>query len=200
MAAAMAVAATTSVAWIPYAAAQSTSATPTATPSTGLRMPYQRDFWGYVGGSVGRSDFDVGCVGLSCDEQGVGFKLHAGGKFNNALGMEIGYVNLGHAETAGGEHKAQGVTAVVLAGLPIGDRFSLFGKVGGVYSWTRVSADVPGYATGKERGLDWTYGVGATLALARNWELRADWDRYELDFASGGSHADLYSLGVQYRF
>jgi opacity protein-like surface antigen len=200
LAAAMAVAATAAVAWTPIAGAQTTNRTPTATPTTGLRMPYQRDFWGYVGGSVGRSYIDVDCVGLNCDKRDVGFKLHAGGKFTNALGMEIGYVNLGQAQTAGGTHEAQGVSAVLLAGLPVGDRFSLFGKVGGVYSWTSVDTGVPGVATGDERGLDWTYGVGATLAVARNWELRLDWDRYQMDFATGERDADLYSIGVQYRF
>jgi hypothetical protein len=31
-------------------------------------------------------------------------------------------------------------------------------------------------------------------------QLRADWDRYKLDFANGRSDVDMLSAGVQFRF
>lgn len=191
--------AATTLSALPAAHSQ-TSSTTTATPMQGLRMPYQRNFWGYVGGSVGRSYYDTECIGTECDDEDVGFKLHAGGTFNEILGLELGYVHLGHAKIAGGERKGQGATAVATLGVPFADRFRIFAKGGGVYSWTSVTGGAPGYATGDERGLDWTYGAGATATLAQNWQLRVDWDRYKMDFAGGTDDVDLLSVGVQYRF
>ncbi len=190
---------------LPAAQAQTPSSSASSTSSAwtahNWRMPYQRNFWGYVGGSVGRSYWDVDCIGTGeCDDRGVGFKLQAGGSFNEVIGLELGYVHLGHAKTAGGERKAQGATFVATLGVPIADRFRIFAKGGGIYSWTSVTGGAPGYATGDDRGVDWTWGAGATANLTQNWQLRVDWDRYRMDFAGGRDDVDLLSVGVQYRF
>ena len=55
-------------------------------------------------------------------------------------------------------------------------------------------------ATGHKSGWGWTYGAGATFAITPTVQLRADWDRYKLDFANGRSDVDMLSAGVQFRF
>src|SRR4051794_13969884 len=90
------------------AAAQTTSTSSTTVPDT-WHMPYQQDFWNYIGATVGRSDYDTGCVpGFDCSTDATGFKIVAGGKLYNILGMEIGYVNMGEADVAGGSARAHG--------------------------------------------------------------------------------------------
>jgi hypothetical protein len=42
--------------------------------------------------------------------------------------------------------------------------------------------------------------VGATFAITPNWQIRADWDRYRLDFVGGRQNVDMASAGVQFRF
>jgi len=185
---------------LPTAQAQTTSSTSSAWSPQNWQLPYQRNFWGYAGGSVGRSYWDIDCIGNTCDDHGTGFKLQAGGSFNEVVGLELGYVHLGHAKTAAGERKAQGATFVATLGVPIADRFRIFAKGGGIYSWTSVTGSAPGYSTGDENGVDWTWGAGATANLTQNWQLRLDWDRYRMDFAGGRSDVDLLSVGVQYRF
>lgn len=194
------------------AVAQTTGATTTSSTASSpspsnlgeqWRWPYQREFWGYVGASVGRSDFrDVDCFsGFACDRTDTGFKIFAGGKMNNVLGLELSYINLGRADIAGGNARAQGANISLVAGVPIGDRFGLNGKVGTTYGWTHTSTSVPGYDSGDDHGWGLSYGVGASYAITRATELRLDWDRYRFDFRGPGDRdVDLLSAGINYKF
>src|SRR5690348_6502997 len=128
------------------ALAQSTSTT-TATTESGLRMPYQRDFWttGHVGASIGRAKLDADCpAGASCDDNANAFKLYAGGRFNNTFGGEITYLNTNNFERSGvgapGNVNLQAVNFGVLAGVPFGPEknWSIFGKVGLLWGHTEA--------------------------------------------------------------
>ncbi len=183
---------------LPAYAQQSSAAT---SQSSSLRLPYQKEFWGYVGGSVGRAEYDLSCPGgFACDDNDTGYKIYGGGTVKGIFGFELGYVDLGKAELAGGDARARGVNASLLLNAPIGTASGLHAKVGTTYGWTRTNSIAPGVATGRERDFGLSYGLGGTLGLSRNWQLRADWDRYKFEFASGDRDIDLYSIGLQYRF
>ncbi len=185
------------------ALAQTTGAPTTSRVSDEWRMPYQANFWNYIGASVGQSDYDVGCVsGFGCDRKDTAFKIFAGGKLYNALGLELGYVNLGRADIAGGRTRAQAGNLSLVLGIPVwGDRLGINGKVGTAYGWTRTSSSAPEYEAGNDSGWGLSYGVGATYAFSRNTELRIDWDRYRFDFRGAGTQdVDLLSAGLNFRF
>lgn len=158
--------------------------------------------YGYTGLSVGESDFDLGgcAAGLSCDSKDLGFKIFTGGKFNRLLGVELAYVNLGAAEANGGEQKAQGANLSLVGNIPLGERFNIYGKVGGIYGWTKTSATAPGIASGEEDELNWSYGAGVQFDINRNWAVVGDWDHYRFDFASRTDDIELLSAGVVYKF
>jgi opacity protein-like surface antigen len=174
--------------------------TTTKTQSNDYRWPYQKEFWGYFGATAGRSDFSDCPVGLACDDRDTAFKVYGGGKIKDIFGFELGYVDLGKGEFTGGDMRARGVNASLLLNAPLGTTAGVHAKLGTTYGWTRVNSSVPGAATGKERDFGLSYGLGATLNLARNWQLRADWDRYRFEFADGDRDLDMYTVGVQYRF
>jgi opacity protein-like surface antigen len=168
-------------------------------------VPWRGDFWGYVGASGGESKFRAECnrtiTQFECDRKDTGFKVYAGGQLSQILGLEIGYTDFGRIRTAGGETDAWAVPLSLTAGVPIGSRFAAFGKVGGVYGRTDVTASLDSLTeTGHKSGWGWTYGAGATFAITPAIQLRADWDRYKLDFANGRSDVDMLSAGVQFRF
>ena len=116
------------------AVAQTTATTDNtnARVTDGWRMPYQANFWSYIGACVDRSDYDLnGFSGYNGDQKDTGFKVFAGGKLYNALGPELAYVNLGRADVAGGTARAQGANASLVLGLPImGDRFGITSLIG----------------------------------------------------------------------
>jgi opacity protein-like surface antigen len=167
------------------------------------RMPWSDTFWGYVGASAGESKFRRDCSSFvfRCDDKDTGWKVYGGGNFNNVIGLEVGYVDFGRMNAFGGDQEARAASIALTAGLPIGDRFSIFAKGGAVYARTDVSAAPASLvAIGEKSGWGGTYGAGATVGVTRNLAVRVDWDRYKLAFIGGDRDVDMLSAGVQFRF
>ncbi len=167
-----------------------------------FRAPWRGDFWGYVGASAGESKFRTECSSLfDCDRKDTGWKVYAGGKMNEVLGLEVGYTDFGRIRASGGDTEAWAVPISLTAGVPIGDRFGVFGKVGGLYGRTDVDASPDTlFDTGHKSGWGWTYGAGATFSVTPALQIRTDWDRYKLDFIGGRKDVDMWTAGLQLRF
>ena len=183
------------------ASAQSRSPTaPTGPASDGWRMPYQSGFWGHAGLSLGQSKLDDACVaGFDCDDTDQAARLYFGGRFNNALGLEIGLLHIGRFQRGGGETDGYGIDAAFVAGFPIGANSAIFGKLGAIYA--RTDTDGPGFVeTGSERDWGVRYGIGGQIGLTPQWAIRADWDRYRLPLPGSDENLDTVMLGVQYTF
>lgn len=178
----------------------------TRSPSTtdSWRMPYQSGFWGHAGLSFGQSKFKDACIsGFDCDDKDQAFRLYAGGRFNNAVGLEAGLFNMGKFQRGGGETDGWGLDLALVAGVPIGANSAVFGKLGAVYGRTEVSGTATpgqGLQTGKERGFGPRFGVGGQVGLTPQWALRADWDRFRMPLPGGKEDIDSLMLGVQYTF
>ncbi len=175
------------------------------TGADGWRMPYERGFWGYAGASVGRSKLDNACFGnFGCDDKDTAFRLFGGGRFNNAVGLEAGVLNIGKFDRGGGTTDGWGVDLAAVAGVPIGANSAIFGKLGVLYARTEVdgsaAARAAGFQTGKERGWGARYGIGGQIGLTPQWAIRADLDRFRLPLTGGKKNLDTLMLGVQYTF
>ncbi len=164
-------------------------------------LPYTER--GYVGIQVGRPKFraDCGFGGFACDDPNASVHAYTGGRFNDFLGAEIGYLNFGEGDRGGGNTRAQGVNLSLTAQLPI-SVFRLIGKVGSTYSQTRVDASpLSGLPTGKERGWGASYGAGAAWDFGTSSSVVLGWDRHNLRYPGGGRDAvHITSVGYQYRF
>lgn len=191
---------------IPAAIAAGLLASPAAFAQSAYNAPWRGDFWGYIGASAGQSKFRNECsrtiTQFECDRKDTGFKVYAGGKMNEVLGLEIGYTDFGTIRVLGGETEAWAVPITLTAGVPIGNRFNVFAKGGGLYARTDVSVDLADSVTarGDKNGWGWTYGAGMTFAVTPQVQLRADWDRHRLDFVGGRRDVDMLSAGLQVRF
>ena len=184
------------------ALSQTTTTTGTTTTDS-WRMPYQRGFWGHAGLSFGQSKFKDGCVGtLACDDKDQAFRLYAGGRFNNAVGLEAGLLNMGKFERGGGRTDGWGLDVALVAGVPIGANSAIFGKLGAIYGRTEVEGSplAVGMTRGKERGFGPRYGIGGQVGLTPQWAVRADWDRFRMPLPGGKEDIDTLMLGVQYTF
>jgi OOP family OmpA-OmpF porin len=181
-----------------------TRTTPSTTSSTSTdtwRMPYQSGFWGHAGFNFGQSKMDDACIaGAICDDKDQTFRLYAGGRFNNAVGLEAGVFNPGKFRRGGGETDGWGIDLTLVAGVPIGANSAIFGKLGAAYSRMEVSGNVAGFQTGKERGFGPRYGIGGQVGLTPQWAVRADWDRFRLALPGGKEDFDMLTLGAQYTF
>lgn len=176
-------------------------AQPTDTQRDTWRMPHERGFWGHAGVSFGQSKLDDCPIGVAaCDDKDQFWKAYAGGRFNNAIGLEVGVLNFGKFSFPGGEADGWGADAALVAGIPIGANSSIFGKAGVIYARTEISGAAPGFPGGKETGFGARWGLGAQLGLTKEWALRADFDRYRVPFPGRHNDIEALTLGVQYTF
>lgn len=159
---------------------------------------------GYVGANLARPDYGIDCAPtFSCSDPSYGGKVYVGGAWSEVLGLELGYVNFGKAERAGGHARAQGVNLSVLWNFPVTDVFNVFGRVGGTYARTRTSASpfaLPAAATGNRNTFGLAFGAGVGYELNNNIEVVGEWERHRLEFVSGRDNVDMLSVGVRYRY
>ena len=190
------------------------------------------DEWGsggYVGGNFGRTRAHIGderivntllgpgfvATSIGRDERDNGFKLFFGYSFNRYFALEAGYFNLGRfgysattlpPGTLGGSTKFQGANLDLVGSIPIGERFSIFGRFGATYVegknnfFETGAVNVPG-PDPHHRGGNYKFGAGLEYDFNHSVGVRAEAERYRVDDAIGAkSHVDLFSLGLVYRF
>ena len=181
------------------------AATGSALAQSDTHVPWRGDFWGGLGIAGGASKFHSACANTNvfkCDHRDSAYRVWADGQINRILGLEIGYTDFGRVSASGGETKAWAVPIELTLGAPIGDHLNIFAKGGGVFARTDVKVDLNDTFSnqGNRNGWGWTYGAGAAFGVTPNLWLRADLDRYRLDFVGGSRDVDLLTAGVQWRF
>lgn len=184
-------------------AAQAQTTTPSGSADERHSMlPYTTR--GYLGINLGQADFDTPCGagGYGCEKSRMSAYLYTGGLLNDWLGVELGYLNTGRADRAGGRSKAEGLGAALMLRAPLGPA-SVFAKAGGMYTQTTVTAgtgaDVP---TGKRRSWAPTWGAGVGYDLTPHHGVVVEWSRARVRFAGSDERRDVdnTSVGYVYRF
>lgn len=170
----------------------------------------------YTGLGLGSARVGLPCAaGQPCDRTATGsYKFFLGVEPTEHLGAELMAWRLGDARGSGllgtnllpARTRSEGLGLVGVARTQI-DAWTLRARLGvalGTKSRTEldvssVGAVVPGNTSLRERSAVW--GLGASYALDKNWALQADWDRLPARVTtSTKAKADLYSVGVSYRF
>jgi len=175
----------------------------------------------YVGGSVGRANADIGNSDVnsnfsgSIDDRDTGWKVFGGGMFNQNLGLELGYVDLGTTSVRGNvgavgtnmNSDAQGVELALVGVLPLGQYtsygrgFSLTGKVG-LFRWKaddrQYSCSAGSCTTrGTLRDTDPVIGVGVKYDFSRNTALRLEYEQFQ---NVANADYNLWTVGFQWGF
>jgi OOP family OmpA-OmpF porin len=164
----------------------------------------------YIGGSLGRLDANLcpvstpaGVTQTGCDDKTNAWKAFAGYRFHRNFAAEATYIRskditasfvaAGTPFTIRANAEAYGVA--VLGILPVGNSFSLFGKLGFLRTDAEARATVGGTTlVSGDKDTGGHYGVGGVFNVTRNLGVRAEWERADkADF-------NLWSLGVQYSF
>ena len=173
----------------------------------------------YLGAGVGASRAEDWCgpyfdtTILTCDNNTVGYKLYGGYRFNDFLGLEAAYVDLGtlrldalyRGAPVSNRFDLRGATLQGVVHLPIGRAFSLFGKAGAIYWDLTNEASGAGVAgTTKDNGFDVALGVGGQYFLTRHFALRAEYEYFPnlgtLDAIAGDVDQHLFTVGGLFKF
>ena len=150
----------------------------------------------YLGGSVGQANLKVddlfGISEADFDADDTAFKLIAGIRPLDWLGVEAAYVNFGEPEdtVVGTKLKADGdgISAFAVGFLATGP-VDLFAKVG-LISWdSKIGGSFD------DDGTDLAYGAGAQFRVL-GLSIRAEYEKFDISDVD----LDMISVGVTYTF
>lgn len=161
---------------------------------------------GYVGLNAGQTDYRLGNgTGLyGSDNRSTAYSIAGGAYFTNNIGVEVGYIDFGKVNRAGGTTRADGFNLSLIGKFPLGESFNLLGKIGTTYGRTDVSSGVgSGVTGGTDNGFGLSAGVGAEFLFNPKLSGVLQYEVHDLRFAGGTNDRDRVSLltvGARYRF
>ncbi|GAB2181481.1 outer membrane beta-barrel protein [Denitratisoma sp. agr-D3] len=203
----------------------------TSTLMAGGAQAQSNDTGWYGGINLGRSNGGVsgsqidgvlGNQGLtgtsSTDGRDTTYSLNLGYQFNRNFAVEGGYTDFGKykvnsnvtapaGDTASGDWKSTGWTAVGVGILPIDNALSVYGKAGVVLADTKLSlgssTGANAISGGSHSSTNGTYGLGVSYDFGNRVVGKLEWNRYQGlgDSATTGStDLNTYTMGVAYKF
>ncbi len=198
---------------------------------SGLALSASAADGGWYGGlSLGRSsnrfntaDFASRIPGLSesQNQKDEAYKFFAGYQFNSNFGLEGGYVDLGKfsynysgTTSATSTYKTHAWSLAATGTAPLGQGFSLFGKLGLALTHANDSISDPGnllagvttaalLGNSSHNRTAVMWGAGAEYAFNSRYSLRAEYEDYGRvgDSNSTGAAKDgLWSMGLKVSF
>lgn len=153
----------------------------------------------YVGGKLGYSALSDSChLDKNCDNDSMGAALHLGYDFDDYVALEYGVDYLGSFKSnfnTNGKNTIDGkLSAITLApkfNLSLNDSWDVFAKLGAAYM-----------ISGDEKDLVPTASIGVEYKIDYNWELRAEYQRYQSMSGDiiNSLDGNFFAVGFNYRF
>jgi OOP family OmpA-OmpF porin len=167
----------------------------------------------YAGGGIGQSTASDFCAdfsgfsNVSCDDKSTSIKGFFGYQLNRNIAFEAAVNGFGESKARGpgGTATANSVAIEgdVVASLPLGSQFSLYGKVGIYSAYTEVDVNTTTLVgTFDDNNVDITYGFGGRWDFAERWAGRVEWQQYKSvgGTDTGETDIDVINVAVMYKF
>lgn len=163
----------------------------------------------YVGGTLGQATARGACDGIAgpgvtCSDSDGAWRLLAGYQFTRNFSAEAGYHDFGKVSASSplgsAEIKSSAFELVGVGAMPLGERFSLYGKLG-LYVADSKGSNSLGFSA-SDSATDLTFGAGLQYALTPSLGLRGEFQRYS-DVGGdnvGKGDIDVLSVGLLWRF
>ncbi len=152
-------------------------------------------------------------TGINRDDTDNAYRLFLGYQFNRNVGLEASFFNLGrfnyHATTSpsgslDGQTKIQGGGVDVVGALPLGESWSLLGRIGGqfaktrnVFSSTGTGATFVSDPSPSVRQFNYKVGAGLQYAFGPHFLMRGEAEQYRTrDGIGGNDRVQVFSLSI----
>ena len=166
----------------------------------------------YIGVGIGQSTVEDFCdgapAGVGCDEKDTATRIFGGYQFNRNFALEAGYTDLGQASAdfpgmGSVSLGASGFEFMALGIAPLGERWSLYGKLG-LFAWDIDVSDSTGLVGNfSESGTDLTYGFGVGVDFTKRWGARFEYQVYSdigNEDTTGTGDVSVLGASLLYRF
>jgi OOP family OmpA-OmpF porin len=131
------------------------------------------------------------------DSYKTGATVYGGYEVDQNWGVEAGYTDFGKENNGAGNVKGSGTYVAGKYTVPLGDRFSGYGKLGVAYNERKFDNGLGTHVNDYDTGL--YGGVGVEYKLNEKLAVNAEYERYGKDKAFGAK-ADVYTVGLKYGF
>ena len=151
---------------------------------------------------------------ISKDEDSVLYKIFLGYSFTSFIALEANAfwlndfafnVGVSPAGQMTGDVDYWGFSMDLLAFLPVGDHWRVYGRAGAIAAETRVRLSAVGMPLAdtelREYEPGYKFGAGVAYEFDSGVAFRGEWERYVLDDAMGGdTNVDTFTAAFLYRF
>jgi OOP family OmpA-OmpF porin len=174
------------------------------------------NFYGAL--DLGQSTAKDACTGFpagwtGCEETATMYRIAGGYQFTPMWGAEVSYGDLGKPSVGSGillgipvsgNYEASSFQVSATGSFPLGDAFSLIGKVGIARTDVKVSLSGGGVsASESDTTTNLAYGIGAQYAFTEKVSVRAQYEDLGTvgdSNTTGTAKVTLLSAGVVYKF
>jgi OmpA-OmpF porin, OOP family len=172
---------------------------PAAAQSDGTGMLLPGSGRHAIGLSVGAASGHFGCI-AACDETDGYLNLFGRSLFGGHWGAQVGVLELGDLARGGAETRTRGLNLSLVGRVPLGAKFSGWGRVGTTYS--QAMSPSPAWGLGShDAGFGLSYGLGVSWAFSPRLSAVVEWDSHDLRFHGlGRDPVRATSLGLRYRY
>ncbi|MEO3682711.1 outer membrane beta-barrel protein [Shewanella vesiculosa] len=166
----------------------------------------------YVGGGLGVNNYEPNCdqktMKVCGEDDPYAWDVFGGYLFNEYIGIELGYRDLGRAEWTNYDNKsydvgATGVSLGVVGFYPLADKWSLSSEIG-TYSYLLENQQTVNGQKLSDSGVGLFAGAGVGYNFTDNLKLEAKYRRYEnLDADALNNlkmESNYWGLALSYRF
>jgi opacity protein-like surface antigen len=133
------------------------------------------------------------------------FGIEGGPFYLAGTGWNVGLSSAFGSANATGRTNVLGLNLDMLFKVPLGDRWRLFARAGGIYAQSKFtfSADgaavVRGQQKYEERDFGWKAGAGVQYSAYQDVAFRLEWERYRVNDGLGEDlDIDAFSLSMLY--
>jgi OOP family OmpA-OmpF porin len=144
------------------------------------------------------------------EQQDTAYKIFGGYQFNRNFALEAGYFNLGKftyratagADTLNGTYDVEGINLDLVGTMPLGERFSAFGRFGIQHALTRDGFNgtgtlAPANNSPSKRENNLKVGVGLQYDISPTMQLRGEAERYRInDALDNRGDINVFSLSL----
>jgi OmpA-OmpF porin, OOP family len=151
----------------------------------------------YVGAGIGQATLEVDEIGFDADD--TAFKVFGGYNFNQNFAVELAYFDAGKPNQDIGvgnlEVALDGINVSAVGRVPLGDVFTLFGKLGYASYDGEITGRIGGQPVsgGDSSDEDLSYGIGGAFNIGPSFELRAEYEAFDV---SDGAFNVLSASGL----
>lgn len=140
----------------------------------------------YAGAGVGQVELSEEVDGLEFDANDTLFTVFGGYQFNDYFAVELGYIDGGTADDSVAgvdvEVSTEAVQASILGSVPIGSKFSIYGRAG-IISWKSETFASSRFGTfeAEGEGEDFAWGIGGAFKPIAPLMLRVEYGGAEIE-------------------